>query len=314
MKTRWMVALSVGVAAAAVVPSAAGAIPSSTGVAGSPGAPGNASNAGPPEGLVHPRDDAHAGGGGGSSPLMTYHSGKIMTTANIYPIFWGTSWKAYPGDEKSGIDTFYRGISGSNYAKTADEYTGQGAQVGPVTTAVASVEDDTAAAGGGSTSAILAEVQKEIAATAVPLDSSGNGYYPVYTDLPRGHAGYCAWHSYGQVSGVTVQIAFFWKLDGDAGCDPQSSVPGQSEGLAASANVSAHEVSEARSDPASPGAWYDGQGNENGDKCAWTFGAPSVTLTNGTSWKLQGEWSNNAYTAGNGYPNSSGQKGCLSGL
>ncbi len=32
-----------------------------------------------------------------------------------------------------------------------------------------------------------------------------------------------------------------------------------------------------------------------------------------TNWKLQGEWSNAAYTAGTGYPNSSGQKGCLDG-
>ena len=67
-------------------------------------------------------------------------------------------------------------------------------------------------------------------------------------------------------------------------------------------------------DPASPGAWYDGSGAENGDKCAWTFGAPSVTFSNGSMWKLQGEWSNKAFTAGTGYPNSSGQHGCLGGL
>ena len=42
-------------------------------------------------------------------------------------------------------------------------------------------------------------------------------------------------------------------------------------------------------------------------------GAPLVTFSNGTQWKIQGEWSNAAYTAGTGYPNSSGQKGCLSG-
>ena len=86
-----------------------------------------------------------------------------------------------------------------------------------------------------------------------------------------------------------------------------------SQGLAAIANVSGHELAEALTDPASPGAWYDSSGAENGDKCAWTFGAPLVTFTNGTQWKIQGEWSNKAYTAGTGYANSSGQKGCLSG-
>ena len=48
-----------------------------------------------------------------------------------------------------------------------------------------------------------------------------NGYYPVYTDVPRGHVGYCAWHSYGTVNGVPVQFAFFYSLDGDPGCDPR---------------------------------------------------------------------------------------------
>jgi hypothetical protein len=110
-----------------------------------------------------------------------------------------------------------------------------------------------------------------------------------------------------------VQFAFFFKLDGDSGCDPQDTSGLHSQGLAALANVSAHELSEARSDPASPGAWYDRRGQENGDKCAWTFNVPLVTFSNGSQWKLQGEWSNAAFTAGTGYPNSNGQKGCLDG-
>ncbi len=113
--------------------------------------------------------------------------------------------------------------------------------------------------------------------------------------------------------GVRVQFAFFFKLDGDAGCDPADAITGHSQGLAAIANVSAHELSEAVTDPASPGAWYDGSGSENGDKCAWTFNVPSVTFSNRSVWKVQGEWSNAAYTAGTGYANLSGQKGCIDG-
>jgi hypothetical protein len=112
---------------------------------------------------------------------------------------------------------------------------------------------------------------------------------------------------------VAVQFAFFFNLDGDPGCDPGDTTTGHSQGLAALANVSAHELSEARTDPASPGAWYDSSGAENGDKCAWKFNVPSVTFSNRTKWKVQGEWSNAAYDAGTGYPNSSGQNGCLDG-
>jgi hypothetical protein len=242
------------------------------------------------------------------TPNMTYHGGKIMPTAVTEPIFWGTSWGS-PGDKISGLDSWYTGFNGSNYAKTSDEYTGTNGEVTATTSYAGHVIDTTTASGGGSTSAILAEVCKVIAKP----DPSGNGYYAVYVDLPRGNAGYCAYHSAGSCGGVPVQFAFFWKLDGDAGCDPQSTVSGESQGLAALANVSGHELSEARTDPASPGAWYDSKGQENGDKCAWTFNVPFVTFSNGIDWKIQGEWSNAAYNKGTGYPNSSGQKGCLDG-
>jgi hypothetical protein len=271
--------------------------------------------AGPPRGLVLPRGTAGLLGRGKQTVNMTYHNGAIMTTANTTAIFWGTSWTSPipTGDKITGIDSFYTGFSNSKYAMTSDEYTGTGGQVGPTTTYSPHVIDTTAASGGGSTATILAEVTRQVTAGNIALDTTGNGYYPVYTDVPRGTAGYCAWHSWGTINGTQVQFAFFWKLDGDAGCDPQSTVSGQSEGLKALANVSGHELSEARTDPAGLG-WYDSKGAENGDKCAWIFPVPSVTFpNNGTTWKIQGEWGNAAYTAGTGYPNSSGQKGCLSG-
>lgn len=255
--------------------------------------------------------DEAAGGAVGAarrSPNMTYHGGKIMPTAITQTIFWGTSWGSYSGDKISGMDLWYDGFNNSNYAKTSDEYTGTNGKVGAATTHLGHIIDTTASKGGGNTATILNEVCK-----LVRPDTSGNGYYAVYTDTPRGNAGYCAWHSYGTCGGTPVQFAYFFKLDGDSGCDPGDTSGLHSQGLAAIANVSGHELSEARSDPASPGAWYDSSGAENGDKCAWTFGAPLVTFSNSTQWKIQGEWSNAAYTAGTGYANSSGQKGCLSG-
>jgi hypothetical protein len=242
---------------------------------------------------------------------MIYHGGKIMPTAVTQAIFWGPSWsnRSFVGDKITGLHSFYLGFSGSNYAKTSDEYTGTNGQVGATTTEMGYFTDLSAATGGGSTSAILAEVCRQITSP----EPNGNGYYPVYTDVKRGNAGYCAWHSAGTCHGKTVQFAFFFNLDGDPGCDPADTTTGHSQGLAALANVSAHEFSEARTDPASPGAWYDSSGAENGDKCAWTFNVPSVTFSDGTKWKVQGEWSNAAYDAGTGYPNSSGQRGCLDG-
>ena len=242
------------------------------------------------------------------SPDMTWHNGEILTVAATASIFWGTSWATSPGDKITGIDRWYGGFSGSNFAAASDEYTGTNGQVTADITYAGHVIDMSAASGGNRTSAILAEVCKEVTAP----DPNGNGYYAVYTDLPRGNANYCAWHSAGTCGGKPVQFAFFWKLDGDPGCDPQSTVSGESQGLAALANVSGHELSEARTDPAS-GGWYDSSGQENGDKCAWTFNVPFVIFSDGSEWKIQGLWSNAAYNAGTGYPNSLGQNGCLDG-
>ena len=167
--------------------------------------------------------------------------------------------------------------------------------------------DLTAASNGNRTGPILAEVCKVI---STPVS---NGYYPVYVDIHRGHAGFCAWHSAGSCGGTPVQFAFFFNLDGDGGCDPGDSSGLHSQGLSALANVSGHELSEARTDPRL-NAWYDSSGQENADKCAWSFGSLLVPFSNGTQWKIQGNWSNAAYNSINrGYANLSGQKGCIDG-
>jgi hypothetical protein len=103
---------------------------------------------------------------------------------------------------------------------------------------------------------------------------------------------------------VPVQFGFFFKLDGDAGCDPGDTASGHTQGLAALANVSGHELSEAVTDPRN-GGWWDTSGAENADKCAWTFDG-LVTL-GGEQWKIQGNWSNAAYNARSGYDGA----GCI---
>jgi|SRR5579862_9653923 len=246
------------------------------------------------------------GKGGGGSPDMTYHGGPILPSATVKAIWWGSSWPSYSGDEITGMDTWYKGVGGTSYAATVDEYTdNSGQQVGSSVTYQGHVVDGSAVPKHISTSAVLAEVCKEVPSP------TANTYYPVYVDQPRGGANYCAYHSWASCGGTPIEFGFFFKLDGDAGCDPQSTVAGESQGLAAVANVSGHELSETRSDP-NGNAWYDSSGEENGDKCAWTFGGPYV-LFGSKEWKIQGNWSNYAYDHNTGYPNSSGEKGCVDG-
>jgi hypothetical protein len=266
----------------------------------------------PPDAKVHhARGEARPGGGGGS-PLLVYHGGPVMTTgAYVEPIYWGAKWSnsAFVADKITGLESFYEGISTSTYEATNTEYTQTGgAHVGTSVTFFAShIDLSTAPKNGARTSPILAEACSK--ATSLRPD----GFYPVYVDSPRGNAGYCAWHSAGTCSnGVTIQFAFFFNLDGDPGCDPKDTSGLHSQGLAALANVSGHELSETLTDQ-HLNAWTDASGAENSDKCAWRFGTPLLTFSNTSQWKVQGNWSNAAFNASSGFANSSGQLGCLDG-
>ena len=219
---------------------------------------------------------------------LIYHSGPILPGASVQAIFWGSSWGTSPGDKIKGMNAFYEGEGGTKYAATVDEYSGKGQQVGSSLTYLGTITDTTSAPQNPSPSQVLAEVCRRIA------NPQPDGYYPVYLDHKR-KGNSCAYHSWGTCGGVEVQFGFFWNLDGDAGCDPQSTVSGESQGLQALANVSGHELSETRSDPQG-NAWYAASGEENADECAWTFGGAYVDFNNTLypHWKIQGNWSNKA--------------------
>jgi len=267
---------------------------------------GNASAQGPPPGIaagpafgfVPSHNANHAAHQGRSLPLQ-WHGGVVQHSTTVIPVFWGSSWsnKTFVGDKVSGLDTLYSSIGGTPYANTSSEYTDNN---GHVSTSISEGTDltDTSAtpSGAPSTNQVLAEVAKAAGTNLV-----AGAYYPVYSDQPRGNAGYCAWHSSGTIGGVRVQFGFFFNLDGDPGCDPQAPTNlGHSEGLSALANVSGHELSEVLTDP-QLNAWYDQQGSENADKCAWTFSG--LVTIGGQQWKIQGNWSNAAAASHSGYAN-----------
>jgi hypothetical protein len=266
---------------------------------------------GAPEHLLHGKE-AHGGGGGGGSPLMTSHGGAILASNKTEAIFWGSQWStaSFAGDKITGLDSFFQGFGGSSYAAASTEYTGTNGRVTSASTYLGHVFDASAPPNKAlSTSSAVAEGCKVTGNNPDP-----SALYLIYTATGAGHVSYCAWHSYGTCSnGAPIQVAYMPNLDGIAGCDPGDASGLHSQGLAAVVNVTAHELSETITDPRN-GGWFDSGGAENGDKCAWSFSPNNsglVTLSNGSRWKLQGEWSNAAYTAGTGYANGSGQRGCL---
>jgi hypothetical protein len=242
-------------------------------------------------------------GGGSSANDMTLHGGNVLQTAKAYSIFWGS----YGSDIQSGMTTFFQGFSGSTIAKASTEYygTSNGFVSGNTSYGGAFSESSTPPRRALSTSSAVAEACK-----VTNNAPDANGVYFIFTSTGAGHVSYCAWHSWGTCSnGAPVQVAYMPNIGGQAGCDPGSDVTSESQALAALANVTSHEFSEAITDPRGTG-WTDSSGSENGDKCAWSF-HNDVNFSNGSVWKLQMEWSNKANDAGTGYLNRSGQPGCL---
>jgi hypothetical protein len=259
--------------------------------------------AGPAFGFV-PSHNANQAKAAGHVSLLVWHNGPVMHSTTVVPVFWGTHWtnSTFTGDKVTGLDYLYLHIGGSHYAHTNSEYSDGSGNVN--TTSISKGNDLTDSSATPSGAPSTSQVLQEVAKVTGGKPAAG-AYYPVYSDQPRGSAGYCAWHSSGTINGIQVQFGFFFNLDGDPGCDPQApSSTGHSQGLSALANVSGHELSEMLTDP-QLNAWYDRQGNENADKCAWTF---SGLVTIGTqSWKIQGNWSNAAANANSGYANG----GCI---
>ena len=274
------------------------------------GAQGPSINAGPQAGTVWERGLATAAAHAAhtTSPNLMYHGGAVVTSqTKVQPIFWGTSWASYQGDEISGINSFYGGVGNTSYLGTNTEYTQSGgARVSTAVSTSASIIDSSAAPSRApQTSAILAEVAK------LYPSPTPNGYYPVYVGPAAGSCRLLRLAQRRDDQRDAGQFAFFFKLDGDSGCDPRRRR--RTERPAASVNVSGHELSEMLTDP-QLNAWYDQKGAENADKCAWTFGS-SLLQVGTSSYKIQGNWSNNAYDTNRGYTdaNSGFVRGCLDG-
>jgi hypothetical protein len=108
---------------------------------------------------------------------------------------------------------------------------------------------------------------------------------------------YCAYHSsFGSGSTVTLYANIPYADTVPSACDAGQHPNG--DDADATINMISHEHNEAITDPLG-NAWFDRWGQENGDKCAWTFGAADGSprakynqVINEDNYYLQQEWSN----------------------
>lgn len=102
---------------------------------------------------------------------------------------------------------------------------------------------------------------------------------------------YCGWHSYSTVSTSSGSKALKYGFIGNpsrslGSCTYQTtSSPNGNPGVDAMVSVIAHELDETVTDP-QLNAWYNAQGSENGDMCAWTFGSNQTLLPSGAYYNV----------------------------
>ncbi len=251
---------------------------------------------------------------------LRYHNGPVMHTNTTYSIFWIPSGYSIDTGYDTLINRFLGDVAADSGKSTNVYYTAQqyGDGAGKVqyksTYAGTATVTDSFPANGCTDSAtkvclsdaqIQAEIKKVVAAHGWP--TGGSTLYFLFT--PKGVGScmdssscaftqYCAYHSWIGSGSSEILYANQPYTDGVSGCDAGYHPNGGAGD--ATINVMSHEHNEAITD-SNGNAWYDIAGYENGDKCAWSWGALTGSgaaaynqTINGHHYMLQLEYSNAA--------------------
>jgi hypothetical protein len=243
--------------------------------------------------------------GGGGSVALNDHGGRVVPTMNFYTIYWGTGFSATTQSLES---SFLGGLGASKYWTINSQYL-RGATN---TAAFVASYTDTVSPQPGSRIAdtdLHAEVSRVLASGALPYDANGLYFVmtPKTTTVCDGAScscrNFCGYHS--NYADTTFGTVLYAAIPSAAAC-PTSCGIFASDSVSPNRNVEAdegvsiiaHEGEEAQSD-ALGNAWFDRNGNENADKCAYKYG-PTHTLNGakvnqdwgGSSWLVQMNWSN----------------------
>lgn len=269
---------------------------------------------------VHNRSKPHTA----PSNLLTYNGGPIMQTEVSYAIFWEPatlqdgSATHVSSTYNSLIQRYFNDIGGSGLYGTNTQYYDNNHRILNNSTFGGAWLDtsayppstctDTATPGNCLVDTDLqAEVQRAI--TINHWTGGLNSMFFVFTSLGEGSCfdtgssscsftEYCGYHSFfnGSSHNPVIYANMPYTATSLNGCGVPTS-PNNDIDVDSTLSVTSHEQMEAVTDP-KLNAWYDNQGNEIGDKCAWNFS--NINQDNNTAniqlnsnfYLVQQEWSN----------------------
>jgi hypothetical protein len=252
--------------------------------------------------LVHilpPRDVFSSIRGNGREVMagsnLLYGGGNVQTAPKIYVVFWGSAWNGSgdPNGEKTLLTNFYSAIGGGRWFNSVTQYTQSGgAHAGNPTGMLGGTWVDTGST--PPTHPTQSQMAAEGAKAAAHFGAKGLTIGSYVVAMPHGVSPsgfgtqYCAYHSTTSASGTTIAWTNLpYMSDAGTSCGSGSvNSPGTEDGVTI---VGGHEQAETATDPNASSGWIDANGEENGDKCAWTN---LINNSNAGGYPTQPLWSN----------------------
>jgi len=237
-----------------------------------------------------PRADPNgnaSGKGGPNNNGIFYHGGPlILGGTNVYYIWYG-NWS---GNSATTILTDLAGKIGPSpyFNINTTYYDGSSTHVTNLVTYAGSTTDNYSQGTALSDADIQSVVSNAISSGKLQRDTKGVYFVLTSADVNETSGfctQYCGWHTHGTISGSDIKYSFVGNPDRcPSACEAQTTSPNGNAGADGMASIISHELEEATTDP-DLNAWYDRRGQENADKCAWTFGTTS-TASNGSLYNM----------------------------
>jgi hypothetical protein len=216
---------------------------------------------------------------------MTYRGGPLLSSVDVFALYWGAGWQGAQAALTQQIDQFFDFVVTSALIDQLSEYSVSGQTIGHGRRSGSTVVTTPAPASSITDAGVRSFLQQQIAAGGAVPGPTPNRLYFVF--LPPGVTvalggssscmAFCGYHD-----NINAQI--FYAVMPFPGCN---GCLGGLQTLESLTTVSSHELCEAITDAVPGQGWYDDNQGEIGDVCPWQtkkLGAYTVQL----------EWSNQA--------------------
>jgi hypothetical protein len=225
---------------------------------------------------------------GGKTNGISYHGGPVLrSSSNVYYIWYG----GWAGNSATSILTdLASSIGGSPYLNINSSYSDGTYHATGVVSYAGSTTDNYSLGTALSDADIETVVATHVSGGlgSLPLDPNGIYFVLASADVTATSgfcSSYCSSHNHASISGQDIKYAFVGNPDRcPSACEAQTAGPNGNAGADGMASHIAKELDEVITDP-DKNAWYDSRGNENADKCAFTFGT-QFTAANGAKYNI----------------------------